>query len=282
MVLADDEAPVVEFKEELKHDLDVLNNQLVEEYSLLKEFFNTEFDQTLKSKKNVEEHEIGNESAEVSNIALIRDKFKVDTRNNDKNLSQLFASRRQKKLLQHVWIGWRNQYRHDKFSQNNVKRLQDKRRQRLLRTIFDTWRIDTHSTYKQKQVEMEPHYYQTRKEEVIDEWDGLIENLKGYISQLQTEIKVEVTAKHELIKIYETAMNSSVQRYNKENEFVTQQIGEYRQTVNFNDTLARDTADDQVERRDTFGKDGSQYVPKTADIGYLSLLKEQPDPEDAE
>ena len=33
--------------------IDTLNKKLVEEYSLMKEFFNSEIDQTLKDKKNI-------------------------------------------------------------------------------------------------------------------------------------------------------------------------------------------------------------------------------------
>lgn len=149
----------------------------------------------------------------------------------------------------------------------------------MLRNLFDTWRIETHSIYKQKQIELEPHYYQTRKTEIIDEWDSYIDKLKGYITQLQTEIKVEVNSKHELIKVYEASMNHSVKKFNEENHFVNTQVAEYRANTNFDDTLARGTIPD---RRDTFGKSGTNYVPKTADIGHLTLLREQTDPEDEE
>ena len=163
---------------------------------------------------------------------------------------------------------------------------------RWLRTIFDAWRIDTHSSYKQKQIELEPTYYLERKTQVIDEWDSLIGNLRAYIDQLNNEIKIEVTAKNELVKVYEATINGSVQKFQKENDFVVNQIGQYRQETGFDDTFARNNS--MVNKQDTFGKQkfkktsqyigkgDSQYVPITTDIGYLSLLKEQQDPEEDE
>ena len=100
-----------------------------------------------------------------------------------------------------------------------------------------------------------------------DEWDSLIEGLRGYIEQLQEEIKLEVNAKAELARIYEVAMNGSVKKFVDSNEFVNTQINEYRQTTNFNDTFGR--------------ADETQQYKSQFDIGRITLV-EQEDPEEEE
>lgn len=265
MVLPSDDPPIVKFKEELKMDLDVLNNQVMEEYNVMKEFFSSDFRNLLKDKKRTEEEEIKHESDQVSDVALIKDKLKVGSRKNEIYFDRLFQKRRDNKLKQRVWVAFRNYTRNKKFGNYNVRKTQQKGRQQFLKRVLDAWRIQTHGTYKQKQIELEPTYYQNRKAEVIDEWDNLIANLRGYVDQLQMEIKIEVTAKAELIKIYEAAMNGSVQRYNKENEFVTTQINQYRQSVNFDNTFGRDT--------------GRAPVANETDIGRITLMEVQ-DPEE--
>ena len=210
MVLTSDEPPIAKFKEELKDDLGIFNKQLMEEYDVMKEFFTTEFKQKLKEKKTHEESDIHNESASVGDVALIRDRFKVETRNNDQDLTQLFKSRLNKFLKQMVFIKWRNEIRHKKLWRHNLQKFEKKRKLRLFRLLFDEWRSQVHFEYKKKQIELKPIYYQHRKAEVIDEWDKLISGLRGYIEQLQMEIKVEVNAKAELIKLYESVMNGSV------------------------------------------------------------------------
>lgn len=266
MVLSSDEPPIVRFKEELKDDLNTFNRQLMEEYDVMKEFFTTEFKQKLKEKKTHEESDIHNESASVGDVALIRDKFKVETRNNDLYLGKLFKSRMNKFLMQMVWIKWRNYTRHTKLVNYNLRKFEHTKRQKQFRLLFDAWRSQVHFDYKKKQIDLKPFYYKQRKTEVIDEWDNLIAGLRGYVEQLQMEIKVEVNAKAELIKLYESVMNGSVVKFKRENEF-TAQVNEMRQTSG-NDTFGRD-----LRESDNF---------RSVNIGRLTLLKEQEDPEEEE
>lgn len=165
-----------------------------------------------------------------------------------------------------MWNRWRDKTRHDRLCQHNLQKLKRKRQLRLFRNVVDAWREDAHAGYKQRFISLKPEYYNQRKAEVIDEWDNLIEGLKGYIAQLQMEIKVEVSAKTELVKLYEAIMNGSVKKFNIENEFITQ-VHEANRSIG----------------NDTFGRDlGKETAYRPVDIGRLTLLKEQEDPEDEE
>lgn len=266
MILPNDEPPIVNFKEELKSDLDVLNRQIMEEYDLMKEYFSSEMVSKLKERKLFEEIDIQNVSAKVGDVALFRDKLKVETRDNDRWLAMLHLYRTKIKFKHRIFNWWKKEAQNSKFAKRNLRVIDGGRKHRLFRRIFDAWRNQAHGSYKQKQIESEPMYYEQRRIEVIQEWDDLIDGLRGYIEQLQHEIKVEVTAKAELIKIYESVMNGSVVKFKKENEFVNSQVGEYRRTVGF-DTLARD--------------EGKASMAKYQDIGRITLTQ-QIDPEEEE
>jgi hypothetical protein len=267
MILPSDEPPIVKFKEELKDDLDVLHQQIMEEYELMKEYFSSEFINQIKHKKKTEEHDIKKMSDSLGNIALHRDNLIVETTRNDQILAKILNAKvRQKSMIKVFNILKKNAI----FVKGLIHRenlLRKKTKNSVLRRAFDALRSDTHNDFKQRHLHLEPMYYQQRKEEVIDEWDNLIEGLRGYIEQLQEEIKLEVNAKAELAKIYEVAMNGSVKKFVNANEFVNTQINEYRQTTNFNDT---------------FGRAGeTQQYKSQFDIGKITLV-EQEDPEEEE
>jgi len=54
MIIPTDEAPIVKFKEELRADLNILDEQLMEEYELMKEFFSSDVINKLKQQNNKE------------------------------------------------------------------------------------------------------------------------------------------------------------------------------------------------------------------------------------
>lgn len=230
----------------------------------MKEYFTAEIITKLKQKKKHEEDEINVESNKVSDVTLYRDYLKVDYFNNDKWLTNLFKYRVVAKMKQRAFNALKKNYEHEKFCKHNARILAQRRQQGIMRKVVDAWRVQVHMDYKQKQILNEPNYYLQRKTEVIDEWDNLIEGLKGYIEQLQNEIKVEVNAKSELIQLYERTMNGSIQQFHKANDFVETQINDYRQTVNY----------------DTFGRAGETKAGfKSTDINRVTLTQLH-DPED--
>ena len=70
--------------------------------------------------------------------------------------------------------------------------------------------MDTHCSYKQKQVDLEPKYHQEQRTIQISELDMKIDYLTNIITQLQQEIKIEIKGKEDLAWIYEQVMQSNV------------------------------------------------------------------------
>lgn len=265
MILPNDDQPLVIFKEVLRDELDIFHSQLMEEYELLNEYISAEVCKKLLERKKHEEVEINQWSYKVGDVALKRDELKVITSNNDRWLTCLHRYRVKVKAKHRIFNAWKKLTQNKRFSNYNERKIKQALDKRIMRRVLDAWRSDVHKDYKLKQIELEPTYYQQRKTEVIDEWDHLIEGLRGYIDQLQQEIKVEVGAKHELIKVYESAMNGSVKKFQNANEFVNTQINEYRQSVNY----------------DTFGRADPMKSTKGMDIGRITLTQ-QVDPEEEE
>jgi len=160
MILQNDEPPIVNFKEELKEDLGVLNNQIMEEYDLMKEYFSAEVVQKLKERKKCEEIDIQNESAKVGDVALIRDNLKIQVNDNDRWLSTLHLKRPDRKLKQKVFNVFKKNFEFKKFCQNNELKIKQNRERKLLQRIIDVWRADSHQTYTKSVIEKEPIYYQ--------------------------------------------------------------------------------------------------------------------------
>jgi len=180
-----------------------------------------------------------NISNEVGDVALMRDQLKIEISNNDHVLEKLLHARTKQRMKNKIFTVLKNNRQCTKFQKHTGSKVESKIRGNFLKKVFFAWRIEAHKEYKQKQIELEPTYYQERKEEVITEWDDLIEGLRGYVEQLQQEVKIEVNAKAELAKIYEVAMNGSVKKFVDSNHFVNTQVNEYRQTVGFDDTFGR-------------------------------------------
>ena len=87
---------------------------------------------------------------------------------------------------------------------------------RNLRLLFGSWRGVTHSWFKERVNKDAVDYEIKVREEKLLSWDKNVEALKLYMAQLQEKIRIEVAAREELAKTYESSLNKGVGELNNE------------------------------------------------------------------
>jgi hypothetical protein len=87
---------------------------------------------------------------------------------------------------------------------------------RRLRLLFGSWRGVTHQWFKQRIDSESKAYENSKRQEMLTQWDQQVDTLKIYMAQLQERIRQEVQAREQLTLSYEQSLNKGVDQLNTE------------------------------------------------------------------
>ena len=87
---------------------------------------------------------------------------------------------------------------------------------RKMRLLFEGWRGVSHKWFKERINAESVQYLSTKREQMLAAWDQEVEALKLYMAQLQEKIRIEVMAREDLTKTYESSLNRGVVMLNEE------------------------------------------------------------------
>jgi len=90
------------------------------------------------------------------------------------------------------------------------------------RKLFYSWRGVTHQWFKERINSESAEYARVERDKELAAWDKEVEALKVYMAQLQEKIRVEVQAREDLARTYESSLNRGVVQLNEE----TRQLAE--------------------------------------------------------
>jgi hypothetical protein len=93
---------------------------------------------------------------------------------------------------------------------------------RNMRKLFYSWRGVTHQWFKERINSESAEYERVERDKELAAWDKEVEALKVYMAQLQEKIRVEVQAREDLARTYESSLNRGVVQLNEE----TRQLAE--------------------------------------------------------
>ena len=135
------------------------------------------------------------------------------------NLLRLKYSVFVKKIFFNEIVYFADLQKRDKRIMAYSKNYMHRRKSRLL---FGSWRGVTHLWFKERINKEAIEYERVRRDEELIHWDKEVDALKIYMAQLQEKIRVEVQAREELARTYESSLNRGTAQLNEE----TRQLAE--------------------------------------------------------
>ena len=87
---------------------------------------------------------------------------------------------------------------------------------RKMRKLFYNWRAVSHRWFKKRINKEAIEYERKQRDKELTQWDKEVDALKVYMAQLQEKIRVEVQAREELTRTYESSLNRGVVQLNQE------------------------------------------------------------------
>jgi len=93
---------------------------------------------------------------------------------------------------------------------------------RKLRLLFGSWRGVSHKWFKERINKEAVIYETTKRDEMLVTWDKEVDALKLYMAQLQEKIRIEISAREDLTKTYETSLNKGAFQLNEETKSLSE------------------------------------------------------------
>ncbi|CDW80263.1 UNKNOWN [Stylonychia lemnae] len=214
--LIDDGKHINSFKKVYDKLFREFKEQLIHEYSLLKNAYMIEYEENFKA--NIQDKESHLDQAQE--LILRKEQEIIETQEKRKRVIQLtehilqqkynlFIKRVAVRAMQYFKDIIQRERRIRVYTRNYMYR-------RNLRLLFGSWRGVSHSWFKERINEEAKSYEHKVTIEKLISWNQNVDAMKIYMVQLQEKIRIEVAAREELAITYEQSLNKGVGQLNNE------------------------------------------------------------------